>query len=265
MYKFDRDISLRQLGEKKFDANISPDWSVNNNPNGGYLMALLANAVLQHADMQWITIFTAAFLSRCVPGPATATVDSLGKSTRFERWTVELSQKRQKKIHAVCTLTDRNKGADQVCHYEAAPPDLPKQQECVEFPALPGYTIFQQMEVLLDPACAGWLTTGKLVARSEHRGWIRFRDGRPFDMLSALLVVDSFPPPILASQGMVAWVPTLEMSVNVRELPATEWLKCVFRSRFLGSGIVEEDGTVWDENGTLVAISRQVAQFRKTG
>jgi len=81
--------------------------------------------------------------------------------------------------------------------------------------------------------------------------------------LSIFLIIDSFPPPILASHGIVAWVPSIELSVNVRNLPKTKWLKGIFRTCFVENGILEEDGEIWDGNGGLVAISRQIAQFRK--
>ncbi len=104
---------------------------------------------------------------------------------------------------------------------------------------------------------------GSIVEKSEIRGWIRFKEERPFDSLSIFLIIDSFPPPILATHGIVAWVPSIEFSVNIRNLPKTKWLKGLFRTHFVDNGILEEDGEVWDGNGGLVAISRQIAQFRK--
>jgi acyl-CoA thioesterase len=120
------------------------------------------------------------------------------------------------------------------------------------------------MDLLIAPSCSGWLKSeGILSPRSEQKGWIKFKDDRPCDALSLLLMADSFPPPVLASHGIVAWVPTVEYSVSVRSLPDTAWIKAVFRSHYLTSDIVEEDGELWDENGKLLAISRQIAQFRK--
>jgi len=117
------------------------------------------------------------------------------------------------------------------------------------------------LDIRLDPTYTGW-TEGKLSAQSEIKGWIKFRDQRAFDTQSLLLIADSFPPAVFSSQGMVAWVPTLEFSVNIRNIPTTTWLKCVFRTRFITCGLLEEDGEIWDENGQLVAISRQIAQYR---
>jgi len=94
------------------------------------------------------------------------------------------------------------------------------------------------------------------------RGYIKFKDDRPFDIFGILLAADSFPPAVLTSQGMVAWVPTLEFSVNVRNIPQTTWLKCIFRTRFITCGLLEEDGEIWDQNDQLIAISRQIAQYR---
>ncbi len=75
-------------------------------------------------------------------------------------------------------------------------------------------------------------------------------------------MADSFPPPVFATQGPVAWVPTLEMSLNVRHPPQGTWLKAAFRTRFVTCGLLESDGELWDEADRLIAISRQIAQYR---
>jgi len=126
---------------------------------------------------------------------------------------------------------------------------------------MPNYTLFGHMDIRLDPACVGWWS-GDLSDTSECKGWFIFKKERPFDIPSILLVADAFPPPVLSSQGMVAWVPTLEFSVNIRHIPTTDWLKCIFRTRFITCGLLEEDGEIWDQNGELVAITRQIAQYR---
>jgi acyl-CoA thioesterase len=261
MYVFDADSQLKPAGTNRYRTVVAGNWSINGTPDGGYLMALLARAALETSGKQVLSILTANFIARCEPGPATLTVEPVGATRRFDRHQVRLFQNESEKIRSLVTLMDpppQRPGK----RYEKKAPELAPLESCIKFGQMPGYTLFDNMDVLLDPGCTGWMT-GALAACSELRGWIKFRDDRPFDAPGLMLIADSFPPPIFVSQGMVAWVPTLEMSVNIRNQPDSRWLKCVFRSRFLNGGMVEEDGEIWDEAGELVAISRQVAQYRQ--
>ncbi len=261
MHPFDQDIAVTQKGHLRFKGCVSDNWSVNGNPDGGYLMALLANAILKASPKKSTAILTANFVSRCQIGGAHLVVEKVGRSKNFDRWQASLSQEGEERVRALGTLVDPKRTQNEV-RYERSAPFLIPVDKCVQFPAMPNYTLFDGVDVRLEPDCTGWLT-GRPAEKSEIRGWIQFKDRRPFDQLSILLMIDAFPPPILASHGMVAWVPTIELSVNIRSVPVTNWLKCVFRSRYVNDGMVEEDGEVWDENNALVAISRQISQFRK--
>ncbi len=44
-----------------------------------------------------------------------------------------------------------------------------------------------------------------------------------------------------------------------RSAPAPGGLQCKFSTRFVTGGFLEEDGEIWDESGSLVAMSRQLA------
>jgi hypothetical protein len=263
-HQFDRDIEITRQSPLSFQTAVSPNWSVNGNPDGGYLMALLASAAQQSGEKKWPLIVTANFAARCVPGPAEVALELIGGSRSFDRWQATLSQDGDVRIRAICTMSDEADDDGQK-RYEDTAPDLAAFERCLAMPNLPGYTMFEHLEVRLDPSCTGWLTGPGLSDISEQRGWLAFRDSRLFDPLSVLLAADAFPPAVLASQGAVAWVPTIELSVNLRNVPRTPRLKCVFRSRFLNRGVVEEDGRVWDENNELIAVSRQIARFRKNG
>jgi len=88
-------------------------------------------------------------------------------------------------------------------------------------PVPPRYTLFHNLELRLDPACAGWITGGELTDISLNKGYFRFRDGRPVDLFALFLIIDAMPPAVMASQGVTAWIPTIELSVNIRNLPKT--------------------------------------------
>jgi len=261
MHIFDQDTALTPLDDGRFATRISADWSINQIPNGGYLMALMARAMEQCSDKKATPIITANFITRCCPGKAEIRVAPIAASNQFSRLQAHLLQDGEEKIRALGTFAQSNDSCP-IERYETGPPQIAPRERCLEIPEMPGYTLFKPMEVRIDPACAGWMTGTGLAERSEHRGWIRFRQPRPFDVPGLLLAADALPPPVLASQGMVAWVPTIEFSVSIRRNSQDEWLKGLFRTRFVSCGLLEEDGELWDAADRLVAVSRQIAQFR---
>lgn len=261
MYLFDQDIRLTKERSGTYKTNITKNWSINGNPNGGYLMAVAAHAMQQESDMNSVIICTASYLSKTRPGPADLALENIARTRHFDRWQANLIQEGQERIRAIGTLSDIDSSRGQK-RYEKMPPELSPKENCIQIPPMGTYTVYENMDVRLDPDCAGWFS-GSLIDISEHKGWIKFQDGRPFDAPALLLAIDAFPPPVFASQGMIAWVPTIEFSVNIRNIPGSSWLKCIFRTRFINNGLLEEDGEIWDETGELVAISRQIAQYRK--
>ena len=240
MHVFDRDVALIEKAPFQYKGEVSGNWSINGNPDGGYLMAIAANAMLQNSQMRSTPIITANYISRCPPGEADLHVEQIAESNQFNRLGVRLVQDGREKIRAMGTFVDV-KGECAVDRYERSMPDMAALDDCIQIPEMPTFTLFDHVDVRLDPACAGWMQ-GHLVERSEHKGWIAFKDDRPYDLLSVLLVVDSFPPAVFSTQGMAAWVPTIELSVNVRNIPETKWLKCIFRTRYITCGLLEEDG-----------------------
>ncbi len=261
MHVFDRDISVTGLEQYKLLGTITDNWSINGIPNGGYLMAIGAQAMLLSSDKKSTPVITANYISRCIPGEAQIQVEEFSRSKQFNRLQVKMFQDGREKIRIHGTFADENIECS-VERYETKTPVIAPLDKCVQLPALPQFALMNHLDIRLDPVSAGWMQ-GTLIDTSEIRGWITFRDNRPFDMQSILLAADAFPPPVFASHGMTAWVPTVELSVNVRNIPDSAWLKGAFRTRFITCGLLESDGELWDEKGNLVAISRQIAQFKK--
>ncbi len=146
-------------------------------------------------------------------------------------------------------------GDDGPSHIAGGPPPLPPRSALAPVRHDAGMTFGRRFELLsttLD------FEPGRATGPAEVSGWIRFADGRRPDVHALGLIADAFPP---ACFHVVApgWVPTLELTVHIRARPSSAWLRCVFRTRFLFAGLLEEDGEIWDEDGTLVALSRQLA------
>lgn len=258
---FDTDTRTERTSPGVYSAAISDRWSINNNPNGGYLMAVMSRALLTQSDFSSTPIVTANYLARCVPGPATIEVREISRTRQFHRFEASIIQDGAERVRALATFASGG-GDCSINRYEASPPELAPREDCVLIPTIPTYTLFGELDVMLDPSCAGWMQN-KLVERSENKGWLRFKNERPYDLPAVLLIADSMPPAVMASQGMMTWVPTIEISVNVRAMPQSTWLRCSLRTRFITCGLLEADGEVWDEAGNLVAISRQIAQAKK--
>ena len=262
MHVFDKDMGLDGNGEEGLKITLTDGWSINGNPNGGYLMAVLTVAMRQKSDKKWPSIITANFMKKTALTQTVVPVECILQSTSFTRLQSSLIQDGIETVRAWGTFSDEN-----VClgesRYEQSEPEIASVETCFPIPLFGRYTLYKNMDVRLDPKCSG-LFEGKLSPISEHKGWISFKDERPVDAPALILMADAFPPPVLSSHGMVAWVPTVELSINVRSLPETKWVKACFKSRYITCGLVEEDGELWDEEGNLLAISRQIAQFRKS-
>ncbi|MGI9322500.1 MAG: thioesterase family protein, partial [Pseudomonadales bacterium] len=94
--------------------------------------------------------------------------------------------------------------------------------------------------------------------QAEVCGWIRLKDGMPPSARSLMLFSDAFPPSVFPRLGIVGWVPTIELTVHVRQRPAPGWIKGRFRTEDVAAGRMIETGALWDSANTLVAQSRQL-------
>ncbi len=271
LHPFDRDtIAVKDKGELTLD--ISGGWSINETPNGGYIIALMTRAMdpagtpeidLENTSnegaSQTSCIVTANYLGRCAYEPAKILVETMGESRTYIRKQARLIQADREKIRAMATFVKPGDGSF-ITAYESRPETVAPWERCVKVPSMPGYSLFDQVDMRLDPSSAGWLD-GKLSDRSVMKGWIQFRENRVVDLPAITLFADCLPPCVFTSRGMVAWVPTIEFSVNVRQLPVGRRLKGIFTTRFISGGLVEEDGEIWDEQGNLIALSRQIAKY----
>lgn len=261
MHIFDQDLSYEKKDLKTFTFRISDNWGINSVPNGGYLTAICTKPMLDESDKIKTPILTTNYLSRCEPGEAEVKIEKISESTQFTRYTGSLFQNGKERIRVMATFAGEGTECA-VERYERKPPVVAEKEKCIGIPKMPGYTLFRHLDIRLDPQSAGWMK-GELAEISEHKGFAKFMDERNYDTPSICLIADAFPPAVLSSQGMTPWVPTIEMSVNLRNPPVSKWLKCLFRTRFITCGLLEEDGEIWDESDNLVAISRQIAQYRK--
>ena len=85
-----------------------------------------------------------------------------------------------------------------------------------------------------------------------------FRDGTNVDVEALLLACD-IAPPTVAHLGHRGWAPTVELSCLLRGEPAPGWLAFEARATLVSGDWFDEESTVWDSAGRVVAQSRQLA------
>ncbi len=272
MTHFDHDTRLSRLDDQRFAGFIHSDWNIGDKPNGGYLasvaMAALGEAVPAHPDPLSLTVH---YLR---PGSADTACEVSTRVIRSGRTittaAATLVQDARPRVELLATLGRLGQTPQTRLAIPAPPIAAPEQ--CMLRPVNQLGTIVHmadRLEIRLhqtpahatDPAYASPATISPAVIS----GWIRFRDDRPPDTRALLLFADAFPPSIFASLGMVGWVPTIEITIQVRRAPVPGWIQAEFRTSDLADGRLVEDGLLWDQAGHLVAQSRQLALLPSAG
>lgn len=245
-----------------YAADVHPGWDIGGNANGGYLMAIAGRAMADAVGRPPVTL-TAHYLRPAGVGPCEIDVVTVRSGRRFATATASLTMASGQILQLVGTFGEQTPGGPSLA--TEPPADLPDYDDC-ELPPLPtegpGPEMMQRLAVRIRPGDEGF-RTGNPTGRPEIRGWFAFADvdaeAEPIDAIGLLLVADAFPPPVFNTTLPIAWVPTVELTVHVRGIPAPGPLRCRFRSRFIHDGLLDEDGEIWDSTGTLVAQSRQLA------
>ena len=259
--EFELATAVTRTGDGAYTASISPDWGINGNANGGYVIAMAARAMADAAGRPPLTV-TAHYLTPGPAGPCTVEVDIIRVGGRTST------------VRALLRTGDTRVAAllgsfgDQVVRVvsviDGAPPDLPPIDEC---PATKPPNVVSgfgdRVDARVRPSDLGF-GVGKHSGRGEIAGWFRLEDSDAdevaIDAFGLLLAADAFAPVCFQfPEFPTGHAPTLELTVHVRGTPEPGPLRCRFTSRFMQQGLFEEDGEIWDATGRLVAQSRQLA------
>ena len=264
-------VAARAGEDGVYDAELGEGWRIGGGVNGGILLALASRALQAelgkgngagagHADPLAISAY---YLTPGAPGPAVVRTSVVRRGRAVSTGQASLLQASAEgeveRIRVLATYGDLN-GEPTT---SAVPPELPPPEQCVSSEQAPpdflkAASLLDRLDLRLDPATTGW-AVGKPSGNGVVRGWLRMKDGREPDPLLLLLAVDALPP-VAFELGLPGWTPTLELTVHVRARPAPGWLRVQLVNRTLTGGFLEEDAEVWDSQGRLVALSRQLAR-----
>lgn len=248
---------------RRVELDVDDSWSVGGKPHGGYLLRSSVEAALDEAHPHPMAV-SAHYVSSPDAGPATIEVERVRTGRRVASSRVRLSQDGVSRVEVLLSAGRWDAASEPYWSSPGGPPDLPPVGDCPRVPSIGptgrvvGY--FDHVEARLDPSTARW-AVGEPQGQAEVRGWMRRADGVDAGPLDLLVFCDAMPP-VTFDLGLMGWVPTLELTVHVRALPAPGWLRVVQRARLLRDGWLDEECEVWDSQDRLVAQARQLAGYR---
>ena len=256
-FTFDEDTALLPGAPGQFEGHITRRWNIGPVPNGGYVLSVGMAALRQALPAPDPLTVTAHYLRPSVPGPVRVDVEVVKQGRQFATATACMRQGGKDTVRLLATYGNLEQASGPT-RIAGAPPALPPPDAITPTGTLradSGFEFLHRFDTRL-PGLTSQPTPTE--GPAEVSGWIRFADGRRPDVHALGLIADAFPPAVIHVLAP-GWVPTVELTVHVRARPASTWLRCLFRTRFIFGGLLEEDGEIWDEQGTLVALSRQLA------
>lgn len=263
--EFLQDTAVWPVGEGRYDAVCSSEWSAPTGPNGGYLAALVLRAMLAEiADpAREARTLTLHYLRGPKPGPVQITVRVERTGRNLSTTTARLEQDGKPCVLAIGAFGAPFEAAGDFAHDPPSvvpPEELKAARDDPRFPP-----ISRRLDV--RRAIGGRVFSGS--PEADSGGYLRLREPVPFEAPLLALLVDAWLPAVFAYLSYPALAPTIELTIHFRNpavaaaLRADAFVLARFTSRTAADGYAEEDGWIWGPDGTLLAQSRQLHLLRK--
>jgi acyl-CoA thioesterase len=265
MMRFSELTAVQRDDIDRFSLDVDPSSFIMRGPNGGYVAAVLLRALQARVDDLDDQPGARSPRSLTVHYPAPPTAGPAVISTEIVRAgrslvTAAARVEQDGAPMATClaafsppwpgdTWTDESP--------PAAPPAESVPEGGLDRPPLPFIEYWDHR-----------FTHGRADERTgaaRIEGWIRLVNPEPIDGPVVAAMTDAFPPAVFTRDAAPSPVPTVDLTIHFRRtlpspaLQPDDWVLGQFRTRTVVEGFLEEDGTLWTADGTLVAQSRQLA------
>lgn len=256
--------AVTPAGDGTFTAELSPEWTIGGKPHGGYLLAMLGRAAVAVVEHEHVLAISAHYLMPPDPGPVAIETEVLRAGRSASQVRARMLQGGKACVEALVTIGTLDPDVKPyweggMFNLEPLERDHGVRIEGVS-PSGLAITMMSQVDLRIDPSCLAF-ATGEPSGRGELHGWLELGGGENFDPYSLVFAVDSFPPATLDIE-VTGWVPTLELTVYVRALPAPGPVRILQKAVLVDAGRVDEICYVWDSTGRLVAQGTQLAGIR---
>lgn len=265
------DTAVVVVGPGRYEAEMHPSWWIVNGPNGGYVAAVMLRAIAAEvADpTRRPRSMTLHYLRAPEAGPVSieVTIERSGRSVT--NLSARMSQDGRLLVIAVGVLaTDRpapvsfDEGPGLPLMPDGSPVPMPESIPVIEVDPerhVPMRSHYDLRWVLGDLPFTQPTGSGERAARTG--GWLRPAEPEPVDEIVLAAMTDAWMPPIFSRVDHPLAVPTIDLTIHFRGLPADPQDFCfvVFDSPLARDGYLVEHGRVLDRHGRLLAESRQLA------
>ena len=269
--RFQEAIKLESLEDNKFIVNPDTNYFVGNTPHGGYLMAVMHNALTSILPHSTAISSSVQYLDRIDAKTFELEVETFKTSRGSSSGIVKLKQddKICTTFTGTCSDFQFMKGYDGL---QKPLPNIFNESDKKDYIKMnydkisKGFTpaFIQQLECLIHPDHAWWNRDSN-DKNNEARcsAFLEMQGGIP-DQFCLSFYSDILPPVVSNKYGPLGWIPTITLTTHIRQLPSTSELYADFRATDINKGYFEQDCNIWDLNGNLVASSRQLTRILKS-
>ncbi len=266
-YKFDDAIALKRVGSRGFTAVSDPLFWNHDSVFGGWLAAVAAAAIEQSEGFRGtIMSLGISIITAIKEGESEIRTTLLSSKSRTDFWRVEIIY--NDRIAATADIIARlpkNRASDQ---------DGPNYQAQMPIVKSPG-ELSPIMPV--PPMTPRWVAHYKqFIAkgtpfsknpRPESIVWIKEGDDRPFDIKSLIAIGDTPMPRTFFAGEKLRMTSTVSLTSyiyasDVELSESSGFLLTQVTSAHVRHGLNDQRVEIWNDKGTLLAVSNQVAVYR---
>jgi acyl-CoA thioesterase len=259
--RFDVDTRVRPVAGGTYEARIDRGWWIERGPNGGYVAAILVQALTAEVSDpgRHLRSLTVHYLAPAREGAAEVVVRTERAGRTISFLDARLSQGDRLLAVARAAFATPSEGGPAFA--DPTFPGYPPPAEIARRPDPPGLVPMRDRYEYLHLTGVPWDGPQD---QAETGGWIRLREPRPYDAAVVAALTDAWYPAIFTRLPSPMGVPTIDLTVHLRSLEALQrmqpddWMAVRFRTTVAAEGYLEEDGELWAPDGTLVAHSRQL-------
>lgn len=251
------DLASAPRGDGLRDLVMTDRWNTPlGRPNGGYILAAMLRGLAEEIGASDPLVAAITYHSAPENGPAEISTRAVRMGRRVQTGDATLVQGDRLVAQLTASFGPRTEATRVQL---GTPPSLgpPDRYPDPREHGMPTGGIFDRVDYRLG-TIPGFFT-GTPSGEPVFEIWQRRSDGRIADFATLAFLCDSFAPPVLELGGDVHNSMTVQLTVHFHRLPTTPWVGTRLSTRHVHDGFHEEDCELWDEDGNLLAQSRQLA------